>query len=137
MQGEIYRLREEIHRFRQGIREKSGIYWVLLASARGEWQIALMEDSRLRHQIKELMVEKLMLQMAPEEIGETTALFGPEGLGLDSIDALELVVGLEKSFGISIQNSEVAAEVLQNISSIADYVKEHGDVTPKTDPSGK
>jgi len=99
-----------------------------LASPCRQWQIAAMEDSRLRHQIKELMVEKLMLQMAAEEIDDTTTLFGPEGLGLDSIDALELVVGLEKTYGISIQNSEVAAKVLRNVSTIAEYVKEQGDV---------
>jgi len=85
-----------------------------------------MDDATLRHQIKSLMVEKLMLQMSPEEIGDETMLFGPEGLGLDSIDALELVVGLEKTFGISVQNSELAAKVLRNVESIAVYVAEHG-----------
>jgi acyl carrier protein len=46
----------------------------------------------LRQEIKRLMVENLMLQIAPEEIGDHQTLFGPGGLGLDSVDALQLVV---------------------------------------------
>ena len=55
----------------------------------------------------------------------TSPLFGPEGLGLDSIDALELVVSLEKRFGVSIPNSDVAKNALATVTTIAEYVEAH------------
>ena len=68
------------------------------------------------------MVENLMLKVSKEEIGDDLPLFGPEGLGLDSIDALELVVSLEKKFGVTVANSEVARQALATVNSIHDYV---------------
>ena len=55
-----------------------------------------MSEPNLRAQIKEMLVKNLMLQVTPEQIGDELPLFGPDGLGLDSIDALELVVSMEK-----------------------------------------
>jgi acyl carrier protein len=49
-------------------------------------------------------------------------LFGPEGLGLDSIDALELVVSLEKRFGVTVPTSDVAKNALATVNTIHDYV---------------
>jgi acyl carrier protein len=49
-------------------------------------------------------------------------LFGPDGLGLDSIDALELVVSMEKNFGVTVPNSETAREALATVNSIHDYI---------------
>ncbi|HZJ15431.1 MAG TPA: phosphopantetheine-binding protein [Chthoniobacteraceae bacterium] len=76
----------------------------------------------LREQIKEMMVENLMLKVPKEEIGDDLPLFGPNGLGLDSIDALELVVSLEKKFGVTVPNSETARAALATVNSIAEYV---------------
>ncbi len=76
----------------------------------------------LRTEIKEMMVENLMLKVPAEEIADALPLFGPEGLGLDSIDALELVVSLEKKFGVTMPNSETAKSALATVDSIADYV---------------
>ena len=81
-----------------------------------------MPDENLREAIKEMMVENLMLKVPKEEIADDLPLFGPGGLGLDSIDALELVVSLEKKFGVSVPNSETAREALATVNSIADYV---------------
>src|SRR5690606_40521091 len=67
-----------------------------------------MSNDDLRTEIKEMMVENLMLKVSKEEIADDMPLFGPEGLGLDSIDALELVVSLEKKFGVSVPDSETA-----------------------------
>ena len=53
----------------------------------------------LKEQIKNLMVENLMLQVGPGEIKDDLPLFGPGSLGLDSVDALQLVVALDKHFG--------------------------------------
>src|SRR6266498_3538484 len=58
--------------------------------------------------IKEMLVKNLMLQVTPEQIGDDLPLFGANGLGLDSIDALELVVSMEKTFGVGVPSSEVA-----------------------------
>jgi acyl carrier protein len=76
----------------------------------------------LRDQIKTMMVENLMLKVPKEEIGDEMPLFSPDGLALDSIDALELVVSLEKKFGVTVPNSETARTALATVNSIHDYV---------------
>lgn len=81
-----------------------------------------MPNEDLKNNIKSLMVENLMLKTPAEEIADDLPLFGPEGLGLDSIDALELVVCLEKNFGVSVPNSGAARSALATVNSIADYV---------------
>jgi acyl carrier protein len=79
-----------------------------------------MEDaSALKIQIKKLMVENLMLQLTPADIADDLPLFGPSGLGLDSVDALQLVVALDKNFGLKIRDPEAAKEILRNVNSIA------------------
>jgi acyl carrier protein len=83
-----------------------------------------MSDADLRPRIKEMMVKNLMLQMTPDQIADDAPLFGPNGIGLDSIDALELAVGLEKNFGVSVPNSEIATKVLRNVNTIHDYILE-------------
>ena len=81
-----------------------------------------MSDENLRDAIKAMMVENLMLKVSKEEIGDDLPLFGPDGLGLDSIDALELVVSLEKHFGVTVPNSETARQALATVNTIHDYV---------------
>ena len=83
-----------------------------------------MSDTDLRQGIKEMLVKNLMLQTTPAEIGDDLPLFGPGGLGLDSIDALELVVSMEKTFGVGVPNSEVAAKALRTVNTIHDYILE-------------
>ena len=83
-----------------------------------------MEDaSALKKRIKEMMIENLMLQIGPEEIRDDQPLFGPQSLGLDSVDALQLVVGLEKSFGLKIPDPASAKEILQSVNSITAAVQ--------------
>jgi acyl carrier protein len=90
-----------------------------------EYRRALsMTDTDLRRRIKEMMVKNLMLQITAEEIADDAPLFGPHGIGLDSIDALELAVGLEKNFGVGLPNSEIAEKVLRNVNTIHDYILE-------------
>lgn len=81
-----------------------------------------MTDDTLRESIKTMMVESLMLKVSKDEIRDDRPLFGPDGLGLDSIDALELVVGLEKHFGVKIPNSETAKTALASVNALHDYV---------------
>jgi acyl carrier protein len=83
-----------------------------------------MSDDDLRTRIKEMMVKNLMLQITADQIADDAPLFGPNGIGLDSIDALELAVGLEKNFGVSVPNSEIATKVLRNVNTIHDYILE-------------
>ncbi len=83
-----------------------------------------MPEDDLRTRIKEMMVQSLMLQTPADQIGDDQPLFGAGGLGLDSIDALELVVSMEKTFGVGVPNSEVAGRALQSVNSIHDYILE-------------
>jgi acyl carrier protein len=72
--------------------------------------------------IKNLIITRLKLADMTTEMIETDApLFG-EGLGLDSIDALELVLGLEKDFGVIIPDAEVGRRVFQSVRTMAQYV---------------
>ena len=75
----------------------------------------------LRSKIKELIVKRLKLEIKPEEIDNAAPLFGT-GLGLDSIDALELVVGLEQEFGIKVKDEEVGKEIFTSVNTLAEYV---------------
>jgi len=84
-----------------------------------------MEDANtLKEQIKALMVENLMLQVTPGEIADDLPLFGPGSLGLDSVDALQLVVALDKSFGLKIRDPEAAKEILRSVNTIAQAVQQ-------------
>jgi acyl carrier protein len=83
-----------------------------------------MSEPDLRTQIKEMLVKNLMLQTTADQIGNDLPLFGPGSLGLDSIDALELVVSMEKTFGVGVPNSEVAAKALRTVDTIHDYILE-------------
>lgn len=81
-------------------------------------------STELKSQIKQLLVENLMLQITAEEIGDDQPLFGPGGLGLDSVDALQLVVALDKNYGLKLSDTEVARKVLQTVNTIAATVQE-------------
>jgi acyl carrier protein len=75
----------------------------------------------LKDEIKRAIVRSLRLPMAPEEIENGVSLFG-EGLGLDSIDVLELVLEIERTFGVAIADEQTGARVLRTVDSIADYI---------------
>jgi acyl carrier protein len=77
----------------------------------------------LKQRIKALLVENLMLQIRAEEIKDDQALFGPGSLGLDSVDALQLVVALDKTFGLKIPTPAAAREILKNVDTIVAAVQ--------------
>ena len=77
----------------------------------------------LQDRVRGLIVERLKLEIAPDEIDLEAPLFG-EGLGLDSIDALELVVGLEQEFGIKIPDADVGKKIFASVETIASYVRQ-------------
>ena len=73
--------------------------------------------------IKKILVEDLNLEgLAPGDIDENALLFG-EGLGLDSLDAVELVVIVQKHFGIEIQNMDEAKAAFQSVHALAYYIE--------------
>ena len=75
----------------------------------------------LKAEIKQAIIRSLRLPITADEIGDSTPLFG-EGLGLDSIDVLELVLELERSFGVQIRDEQTGAEVLRSVDTIAEFV---------------
>ena len=85
-----------------------------------------MED--LRAELKHKLVETLDLaDVDPDAIGDDEPLFG-DGLGLDSIDVLEIVVMIERDYGIKIDNKELGEKVMVSIATLADYLAEQREV---------
>jgi acyl carrier protein len=78
-------------------------------------------------ELKEKIIEALNLEeMTPEDIDADSPLFGDgDGLGLDSIDALELIVLMEKNYGIKLANPAEGKAIFKSIRTIAEYVNEH------------
>ncbi|MGE9290437.1 MAG: phosphopantetheine-binding protein [Puniceicoccales bacterium] len=82
-------------------------------------------SDELRQHLKELTIETLNLEdYSPSDLSDDEPLFGA-GLDLDSIDALELVLELEKEYGIKIQSSEESRKALKSIATLAAYIEEH------------
>ncbi|MDR3578787.1 acyl carrier protein [Geobacter sp. FeAm09] len=75
--------------------------------------------------VKQMIIESLRIEgMSPDEIETDAPLFG-EGLGLDSIDALQLVVAMEKDFGVVVPDAATGTKVFASVRSMADYIAEH------------
>ena len=84
----------------------------------------MQDTNALKQQIKNLMVESLMLQITADQIADDQALFGPGSMGLDSVDALQLVVALDKNFGLKIPDPAAAKQVLQNVNTMTEAVQQ-------------
>ena len=79
----------------------------------------------LIYTLKQQIIEALNLEdMKPEDIDENASLFG-EGLGLDSIDALELIVLMEKNYGIKLQDPSMGKEIFKSVAVMADYIQKN------------
>ncbi len=79
----------------------------------------------LKLELKEKIIEQLNLEdVSTDEIGDNDALFG-DGLGLDSIDALELIVMLDKDYGIKLLDPKEGKKIFQSIEVMAAYITEH------------
>lgn len=77
-------------------------------------------------ELKQKVVETLNLEeLSAEEINENTPLFGADGLGLDSIDALELIVLLDKEYGIRLSDPKQGKEIFYSIATMAEYIQKH------------
>ena len=83
-----------------------------------------MEDLVL--ELKNEIIEALNLEdMTPEDLDEDAPLFGADGLGLDSIDALELIVLLERKYGIKLKDPNKGKEVFKSINVMAKFITEN------------
>jgi acyl carrier protein len=81
-----------------------------------------LDKETLKSELKRLIVETLRLEdIEPDTIQDEEPLF-VEGLGLDSIDALELVVAIEKNYGVLIEDEEVGFEAFASIEALADFI---------------
>jgi acyl carrier protein len=84
-------------------------------------------DTVLRDKVKAMIVQCARLKIQPSELKDDWPLFDKEkGLGLDSIDVLELVVNVEKTFGVQIPDRETGQKVLQSVNTIVEHLKASG-----------
>jgi acyl carrier protein len=82
-----------------------------------------MDDQKiLASQVKAAIVRCLRMPISPEDIQDEMALFGG-GLSLDSIDALEIVLELQRSFGVEITDEEIGRRVLRSVRTIVDFIQ--------------
>ena len=82
-----------------------------------------MANENLAPRVKDLIVRRLKLDIDPSSIQNDAPLFG-EGLGLDSIDALELVLGLEQEFGIKVEDEEVGVKAFASVNALVDFIEQ-------------
>jgi len=84
-----------------------------------------MENTELKEKLKSQIILFLNLtDLTPADIADDEPLFG-DGLGLDSIDSLELIVLLKREYGINIQDPKVGRKVLVDVNSMADYIEQN------------
>ncbi len=72
--------------------------------------------------LRSMLAENVMLKIDVSTISEETPLFGAEGLGLDSLDALQIIIAVEKKYGISIGNASTARDALQSLGVLRDWI---------------
>ena len=83
------------------------------------------ELAPIRAKLKELLVSNLSLEgKKPEDIGDDDPLFG-EGLGLDSLDAVEIVVILQRHFGLEVKDMEKGREIFRSVNTLAQYIHDN------------
>jgi acyl carrier protein len=83
-----------------------------------------MATSNLNQEIKELIINSLRLERTPESIEDQAPLF-QSGLGLDSIDALELAVAIERKYRVTIPDEKVGKQAFSSVAALAEYVAAH------------
>jgi acyl carrier protein len=89
--------------------------------------VPMNSNGALTDRVKAMIVECARLKVPPADIRDDQPLFDPAGgIGLDSIDVLELVVGLERTFGVQIQDGETGKRVLSSVNSICDFIRQSG-----------
>ena len=88
-----------------------------------------MESDQLKEKLKKEIIQYLnLLDITPDDIKDDTPLFGEE-LGLDSIDSIEMIVLLERGYGIKIQNPAEGRKILVDVNHMAAYIQENANKT--------
>ncbi len=78
------------------------------------------------NEFKQVLIDGLKLEdISVEDINDSDALFGDEGLGLDSVDSIELVLIIEKEYGVKIQNPELYNEIFSSVENLLKYINEN------------
>jgi len=86
--------------------------------------MGVLAMDELKQQLKEMVINDLKLQeISPKDINDNDALFG-DGLGLDSLDAVELVVLIQKTFGVQIEDMEEGQKAFASIQALAEFIEE-------------
>ncbi|NBS51697.1 MAG: acyl carrier protein [Spartobacteria bacterium] len=81
--------------------------------------------------LREILMQNCMLKIDPSTIGEETPLFGPDGIGLDSLDALQIVLAVEKKYGIVIADPNTAKDALQSLGVLRDWISKRITISPE------
>ena len=80
----------------------------------------------IKQKLKQVIIKDLALEdVSVDTINDDSPIFGESGLGLDSLDAVELVVIIQKNFGIQIKDMAIGREVFQSINTLAEYIQEN------------
>jgi acyl carrier protein len=80
-------------------------------------------SDELENRVREMITKRLRLKMPPDKLNMDQELFGGD-LGLDSIDALELVVGMEKEFGVAVPDQQTGQRALRTPRTVMEYIRE-------------
>jgi acyl carrier protein len=86
----------------------------------------MSEPQPIDLKVRRVLVETLRLKQSPESIAGDAPLFGGGGLGLDSVDALELVLAIEHTFHVKVEGQETGRRMLRSVDSIVAFLKEQG-----------
>jgi len=91
----------------------------------------------LKLEVKQLIVRSLRLTISPEEIQSEMTLFGGDsGLGLDSVDALELILELDRTYGVKVKDEAAGRKILRSVDTIAEAIEEARTEAEKTGIGG-
>jgi acyl carrier protein len=83
---------------------------------------------RIEDRVKKMIVERLFMKIAPEDLAEDKSLI--DEYGVDSVSLLELVVGIEEEFGIAVGDDDFSVEHFQTVSALADFIRRKTDEQP-------
>ncbi len=82
----------------------------------------MSEDQQLKQELKEMIVERLFLDVEPAQMGDNENLM--ENYEIDSVNLFEIVVGLEESFGISVEDEDFSVDLFATVDSLAEFVEQ-------------